>query len=179
MTTKAKIESILFVASKPVSTKMLAKVLSVSVEEVRETLQTLATHYNIAESGIHILISADDVQMVTNNNFSDLVDQFTKSEILGELTPAQLETLTVVAYRQPVTRPEIEQIRGVNCAVILRNLMQRGLVEEEDSKDSVVPVYRLSINALRHLGVTKVQELPNFSEFHEHAHLDPAKDSDE
>lgn len=179
MTIKAKIESILFVASKPVSVKTLARVLSVSAEEVRETLQTLVAHYNSAESGINILVSADDVQMVTNNNFSDLVDQFTKSEILGELTPAQLETLTVVAYRQPVTRPELEQIRGVNCAVILRNLMQRGLVEEEDSKDSVVPVYRLSINALRHLGVTYVEELPNFAEFHEHEHLNIAKETDE
>lgn len=153
---------------------MLAKVLSAPTEEIQEALKDLIERYNTQDSGIHVIMSEGDVQMVTNNNFADLVDQFTKSEILGELTPAQLETLTVVAYKQPITRPELEQIRGVNCAVILRNLMQRGLVEEEDVKESVVPIYRLSITALRHLGATKVEELPNYAEFHTHEHLNPA-----
>lgn len=166
-----KIESILFVASKPVSIKTLAKVLSSPVEEVSEALKTLVEKYNTNESGINIIMSEQEAQMTSSSAYSELVEQFTKSEILGELTPAQLETLTVVAYRQPVTRPELEQIRGVNCSVILRNLMQRGLVEEESNKDMVMPAYRLSVFALRHLGVTKVEELPHFDEFHAHEHI--------
>lgn len=168
------LEAILFVASKPLSFKKLAKTLNVGITEIAEAIEALKQHYNTATSGIHIVVSAHDVQMVTNTAHTEVVEQFTKSEVMGELTRAQLETLTVVAYQQPITRPEIEQIRGVNCAVILRNLMQRGLVKEKDTKDEVVPTYSLSITALRHLGVAKVDELPQYEAFHSHEYIEQA-----
>jgi len=167
------IQAILFVASKPISQKKLAKVLEVTIDEVADALAQLQERY-AGNSGIKIVQSEQDVQMTTNEMYSEYVEQFTKSEVMGELTRAQLETLTVVAYKQPITRPELEQIRGVNCAVILRNLMQRGLVEEEDSKDQIMPTYRLSITALRHLGVSSVDELPDYASFSEHEHIEHA-----
>lgn len=96
----------------------------------------------------------------------------TKDEMAGELTKAQLETLTVVAYRSPVTRPELEQIRGVNCAVILRNLLVRGLIEEKEHATHPIPVYTLSLEAMRHLGMTSTTELPQYAELSHHAHLE-------
>lgn len=175
----AQLEAILFVASKPLTIKHLTKALSSAEVEVREAIAVLSERYNHAESGITILVSADEVQMVTNSAYAELLESFMKSEVMGELTPAQLETLTVVAYQQPITRPELEQIRGVNCAVILRNLLQRGLVEEEESKDSVLPIYRLSVQALRQLGVTSPEELPQYAEFHNHEHVQEALKEDE
>jgi len=174
MNITAQLEAILFVASKPLTIKKLANTLSASEVEVRDAISVLSERYNHAGSGINILLGADEVQMVTGSAYAELLESFLKSEVMGELTPAQLETLTVVAYQQPVTRPELEQIRGVNCAVILRNLLQRGLVEEQECKDSVLPVYRLSIQALKQLGVQSAQDLPHYAEFHDHEHVHEA-----
>lgn len=174
MTIVGKLESILFVASKPLNYKRIAKALDITIAEVTDAVEALKEHYNHESSGIQIVVSGQDVQMVTNHVYTEFVEKFTKSEIMGELTRAQLETLTVVAYQQPITRPEIEQIRGVNCAVILRNLIQRGLVEERDSKDSVMPLYELAVTALRHLGVTDVKELPEYEIFHSHEYIEQA-----
>lgn len=166
-----KIEAILFVASKPLTYKKLAKSLACSEAEAIEAIEVLKGRYNHEDSGIFLVESDGSVQLVTNPDASEYVEQFTKSEVMGELTRAQLETLTVVAYQQPITRPEIEQIRGVNCAVILRNLMLRGLVQEKDSKEAIMPTYSLTVDALRHLGVQSVQELPEYDTLHKHEYL--------
>jgi len=169
-----KLEAVLFVASRPLSLKQLAKALDTTVVEVSDAVDTLVKNYNTPTSGIYIVQSGQDVQMTTNAGYADVVAGFTKSEVMGELTRAQLETLTVVAYQQPITRPEIESIRGVNCAVILRNLMQRGLVEERDSKDTIMPLYEVSVAALRHLGIERVQDLPDYEQFHSHEYIEIA-----
>jgi len=168
------IESILFVASKPLSVAHIVKALGKSKGDVVEALENLKLKYNREDSGIHVLFEGGSVQMATNPHNAEVVDGFIKDEVSGELTKAQLETLTVVAYRGPVTRPELEQIRGVNCAVILRNLMVRGLVEEKNDDDEIVPVYVLSFDALRHLGVTDSSQLPEYGELHAHEFIEAA-----
>lgn len=164
------LESILFVASKPLTIGKIAKSMETDEGEVEHAIGLLQEKYS-ALSGIHIARSGDTVQMITNPEYVSYVEKYTKSEILGELTKPQLETLTVVAYRGPVTRPELEEIRGVNCSVILRNLMIRGLIIETDQKDSVLPVYELSIDALRHMGISSAHELPDFETLHAHVNL--------
>jgi len=149
----------------------IAKALGADNSKVEEVLLILEQKYTDT-SGIHISRVGDSVQMVTNPDNTDVVEKFVKNEVQGELTKAQLETLTVVAYRGPITRPELEEIRGVNCAVILRNLMIRGLVDEHETKDSVLPVYELSMDALRFLGVRDVIELPDYQSFQQHESLD-------
>lgn len=171
MTLKSKIESILFVASKPLPYSKIAKSLSVKPDEVESTIEKLIEKYNIEDSGIHILREGNKIQMSTNADNSDAVEDFVKYEVTGELTKAQLETLTVIAYRSPVTRPEVEEIRGVNCAVILRNLLIRGLIMEQQDSDNFLPFYRLSVSALAHLGITSTKELPNFKDLSEHEYL--------
>jgi len=173
----SQIESILFVASKPLDAKKIAKALGTTVGKVEEALETLKMKYNREDSGIHLLFDGGMVQMGTHPDHSDIVSGFIKQEATGELTRAQLETLTVIAYRAPITRPEIEQIRGVNCAVILRNLLMRGLIEEEQEKDDLVPIYRLSLDAMAHLGVHVVSDLPQYQTFHTHEYLDDTGES--
>ena len=168
----SKIESILFVASKPLSIKKIAKSLKVDESKVEQEVETLIAKYNHPESGIHILQNGLEIQMSTNPENSEAIESFVKDEVAGELTRAQLETLTVIAYRGPVSRAELEQIRGVNCAIIIRNLLIRGLVTEVEASASILPNYQVSLEALRELGVSDPSELPNFEKFHSHAHLE-------
>lgn len=172
MSLLSQIESILFVASKPLNTRQIAKAVQKKETEVEEAIENLKVKYNHDESGVHILSVDDNIQMSTNSQNSAVVDLFVKDEVSGELTKAQLETLTVVAYRGPVTRPELEQIRGVNCAVILRNLQMRGLVEESEKTDKILPVYTLSLDALSYLGLKSLQELPDYEILHKHEFIE-------
>lgn len=167
-----KVESILFVASKPLSVAQIAKAVVVAEEKIEDVLETLLLKYNSDDSGINIIREGDKVQMASCPDNVEVVDGFVKDEVAGELTKAQLETLTVVAYRGPVTRPELEQIRGVNCSLILRNLLVRGLINIEDDKNKITPVYSLSFDALRHLGLREASDLPNYSDLHKHEHLE-------
>lgn len=168
---KSQLESVLFIASKPLSRKELSKALAVDMEILEDAIKVLKEQYNDPASGIHIIDTGTDIQMVTNPANSEMVEDFTKQELMGELTRAQLETLTVVAYQGPITRPEIEAIRGVNCSVILRNLAVRGLVKEEESVDKLMTAYRISGAALRQLGIATVSELPDFASLHQHPHI--------
>jgi len=171
MSLPASIESILFVASKPLPVKAIARAVGKREADVADAIETLKLKYNRDDSGLRILTIEDGVQMGTNPAHTALVDQFVKNDAAGELTRAQLETLTVIAYRGPVTRPELEQIRGVNCAIIVRNLLIRGLIEEEERADALHPLYRLSFDALRHLGVSSVEELPEYATLHHHEYI--------
>ena len=170
----SQIESILFVTSKPLKVKQIVKATQKNVSEVEEALEILEMKYNHEDQGIHILYEADQFQMATNPDNSSVVDLFIKDEVNGELTKAQLETLTVIAYRGPITKPELEQIRGVNCTLILRNLQMRGLTEQSDIQDKILPVYNLSINALRYLSVDSASELPDYETLHNHEFIDKA-----
>lgn len=171
MSLLSKIESILFVASKPLSIHTLAESLQKNEVEVEEALETLKMKYNQPDSGIHILSEGKNVQFSTNPENGEFIRTFLKQEIAGELTKAQLETLTVIGYRGPVSRSEIEQIRGINCAVILRNLLMRGLIEESGN-DTLVPLYSLSFEALSHLGIHDVTELPEYETLHAHEYIE-------
>lgn len=171
MPIQSKIESILFVASKPLVAKKIAAVLGVGVPEVEEALQVLQTKYNIENSGIVLLKNNDEWQMVSSPENKEAAENFMKAEISGELTRPQLETLTVVSYCGPITKPELEQIRGVNCGIILRNLMMRGLVKENDDSANLLPAYEVTMEYLRHMGINSLEELPNYTELHNHPYI--------
>ncbi|OGH77870.1 MAG: hypothetical protein A3G08_02145 [Candidatus Magasanikbacteria bacterium RIFCSPLOWO2_12_FULL_47_9b] len=176
MSLKPRIESILFVASKPLGVNDIARALSADPLSVEKVIQDLCVMHNTPESGIHILFQDGTVQMATNPGVYETTELFLKDEIAGELTKAQLESLTVIAYKGPITRPELEQIRGVNCAVIIRNLMIRGLVEEKERDSELLPVYHISMEALRQLAVTNTSELPNFDVLSAHDSIPPKEE---
>lgn len=174
---KTKIESLLFISNKPLTEKSLVNFLTkqgekITAEQVSAALDELVEKYNNEESGIQIVQTGKEFQMVTSNVASDLIKKFLKDDMTGELTPASLEALTVIAYRGPISKPELEQIRGVNCSLILRNLMIRGLVSFEEDKVKMQNYYQITTDFLKHLGLNKVEELPDFERLHQVENLE-------
>lgn len=167
----SKIESILFVASKPLAVKKIAKALSTGEQETKEAIVGLMEKYNRPESGVVILENNEEYQMVSSPDNRDAAEQFLKAEVSGELTRPQLEALTVISYCGPITRPELEQIRGVNCSLIIRNLLMRGLVKENEDPANLLPTYEVTMDYLRHLGLTKISELPDYEVLHNHEYV--------
>lgn len=168
----AKIEALLFVATKPMSTKQLVKILGVAIEDIDASIAQLVTVRNTDTSGIHVIVGDEGVQLVSNPLFADVVSALAKEDVDSELTRPSLETLTIVAYRGPMTKPEIEAIRGVNCTLILRNLLVRGLITEEGDSIKLQAVYTLSNDALRFLGLHDVKELADYEALHGNNQID-------
>jgi segregation and condensation protein B len=164
----SQLESLLLVAGKPMSFAVLAKLLNCSVPDLKGALKTLEDRYNAKDSGIHLMLNDDKVQLTTNPDNKKLIADFVKDETTGELTKPSLETLTIIAYRQPISKEELEQIRGVNCSLILRNLLIRGLIEAHESRGGLATLYAVSMDFLRYLGINKVEELPDFDKLHSH-----------
>jgi segregation and condensation protein B len=162
MSLKSKIESLLFIATRPLSVNKIAELVEGSKDEVKLELDKLFEEYNSADKGVNLQKIGSNYQLVTSANNSKLISEFLKEEITGELTPASLETLTVIAYRGPITRAELELIRGVNCSIILRNLMIRGLIEEIDDKKNMATKYQITFDFMKHLGITEPAQLPDF-----------------
>jgi segregation and condensation protein B len=164
MNLKAKIESLLFVSTRPLTVKRLAEVSGASKEDVKTALDALVAEYDAREgSGLVVLRNGEEVQLATAPDLAEMVKQFLKDETFGELTRPALETLTIVAYRGPITKAELEQIRGINCSLILRNLMIRGLVEvKEGAPGEPTSTYAITFDFIRYLGLKQVAELPDY-----------------
>ncbi len=164
----SQLESILLVAGKPMSFAALTKLLACSSDELQTAIQELEERYNARTSGIHLMLNDDKIQLTTNPENKKLIADFIKDETTGELTKPSLETLTIIAYRQPISKEELEQIRGVNCSLIIRNLMIRGLIEAHEGRGGLATMYAVTMDFLRHLGINKVEELPDFEKLHSH-----------
>ncbi len=168
----AKIEAVLFLVTRPMTYTKLARVLGVKESEIETGVRELSKIKNQTTSGIHVVVASDEVSLGTNPEFTEIVSAISKEEIEAELTRPQLETLTIVAYRGPITKAEIEHIRGVNCSIIIRNLLIRGLIEEGEDASKITPVFTLSSQMLKSLGAHNVEELPDYLEFHKNAKID-------
>lgn len=160
------LEALLFASAKPMAVSTLKKALDVSDEVLREALDDVKARFNAEGSGIHLVEADGAVQFATNPACAEALEALTKQEASGELSRPSLETLTIIAYRGPVTKPEIEQVRGINCSLILRNLLMRGLIEETDDASRLQPTYTVSVKFLRHLGVHAASELPQYGDLH-------------
>lgn len=162
---KSKLESLVFAATTAVSYKKLAEQLKTSMEEVKKEIGELNNFYEQIQSGLRLVFDENSVQMVTTKENSRLVDEFIKSEMREELTPAALETLSIVCYRGPIKKVDIDFIRGVNSTYTLRTLLMRGLiVREPDLKDARSFVYKPSLEFLKRLGVSNISALPEYKE---------------
>ncbi len=181
MSAKSEIESLLFVSSRPLSVKRLAEATGRDKKEIQEGLDALISEYEARkDAGVIVLQNGDEVQLATSPDQAEMVKNFLKDESFGELTRPALETLTIVGYRGPLTKAELEQIRGVNCSLILRNLLIRGLVETEGGKTddpSAPATYRVTFDFLRYLGIRKTNELPDFDSLHSDENLQKLLDA--
>jgi len=157
------IESILFYKNEPVTRKELSSWLEAPEEQVIEALNNLKQ--SLAGRGVVLLENRDEYSLVTNPESSALIEKIVKEELSKDLSQASLETLAIVLYKSPVTRKEIEYIRGVNVSFSLRNLLLRGLIKKIPSKlDDRIFLYTPTSDALKYLGVTSVNELPGYTE---------------
>jgi segregation and condensation protein B len=160
---KSQILSILFVSSKPVSLSELQNALEVSLEDIRAAVSEIVSQNQA--NGIILLASNDKLQLATNPDNSLAVKKFLSMELREKLSDAALETLAVIAYRQPVSKAEIENIRGVNSQYTLRQLLIRGLVEKTvSSSDRRVALYKTTLEFMQHLGLKDMSDLPDFDQ---------------
>lgn len=164
MNLKSIIETILFVRADPTDIKTFVRVTKHSVKEVRGALEELTREY--ADRGIVILHNNDSWQFGSNPNNVSYVENLTKNEFTQELSRSAFETLAIIAYKGPMSRAEIEYMRGVNSSFTIRNLLMRGLIERvENPKDARSYLYHITFDFLKHFGLTNMNQLPRFEEF--------------
>lgn len=158
-----KIEAILFWKAEPVTFKKLAQLLDTNVKSVKEGVAELET--TLRGRGLTLVETDEEVMLGTAKELSPLIEQLTKEELTRDLGKAGLETLSIVLYQGPISRSDIDYIRGVNSQFILRSLLIRGLVERIDNpKDARSFLYKPTIALLSHIGVGKIEELPEYAE---------------
>ena len=154
------VESLLFVAPEPVKVSSLAAALDESQERVEEALQQMvATHL---ERGLRVQRQGERVQLVTPPEAAACIERFLGLDLTTRLTPAALEALAVIAYKQPVTRAQIDELRGVSSDGVLRTLLHRGLVEQGERLDTAGRPfhYRTTFDFLQHFGLQSLDDLP-------------------
>ena len=157
------IEAILFYQAEPLSVKRLSSLTKHNEGEIRDALKILEER--LLSTGLRLLQNGDEVTLGTSPDAGATIEAITKEELSKELSKASLETLAIVLYKGPVTRAEIDYIRGVNSTFILRNLLIRGLVEKVDNPlDQRSFLYKPTFSLLEHMGVTKTEDLPGYSQ---------------
>lgn len=161
---KSQIESLLLVSGKPISLKEITNSIGKSVGEIQSEINTLTEEYK--DRGFRIIKKDEKYLLASAQENAELVAKFLNEELRYELSAATLETLAIVVYKQPITRAEIENIRGTDCSRVLRVLMIRGLVEEVGRKESPGrPIlYGTTVKMLTYLGVEKEEDLPKMEE---------------
>ncbi len=172
MTLKRSIESLLFVAGKPLSLAAIAALASTDEAAVHAAVKELGDEYRAHSRGMQLAHQGNRVLLVSHPSSAALVRAFLKDEHEGELTRPSLETLTIIAYRGPVTKLELEQIRGVNCSLILRNLSIRGLIEVAEGDGKQETRYVVTFDFLKFLGVSSVRDLPDYEKLSQHETLE-------
>lgn len=161
MDLSAKIEAILFWKAEPISIKKLASLLNEKPEAVKAGLASLEN--NLKGRGLTLVQTDEEVMLGTSKELSPLIEQLTKEELTRDLGKAGLETLSIILYQGPISRADIDYIRGVNSQFILRNLLIRGLIERVDNpKDARSYLYKTTLQLLSHLGISKIEALPEY-----------------
>jgi segregation and condensation protein B len=156
-----KIEAILLFKNEPMELKEFSKLLGVSIEDVTAAIDNLRDRYK--DRGIVLVSTGEEVSLGTHPSLSPLIEEIQKEELSRDIGRAGLETLAIVLYKGPVSRREIDYIRGVNSGFILRNLLIRGLVERTEMSGERSYSYKPTLKLLEHLGVQSREELPEFS----------------
>jgi segregation and condensation protein B len=160
------LEAILLVVDEPADPTVLAQVLTTPEPEIVAMLRALQGEYDEAGRGFELREIAGGWRLYTRAEFAPYVERFVLEGQQARLTQAALETLAVVAYRQPVSRTRVSAVRGVNVDGVIRTLVSRGLVEEAGADhESGAILYRTSPYFLERLGLGDLTELPNLADF--------------
>ena len=165
-TLKGRIEAVLYVAGEPVRTADLARALDVDRKTLDQALRALRDEYDFGQRGLLLRIFGEHVQLATRPLYAQDVVHLLQPVQKQSLSQAIMETLAVVAYRQPVTKAEIEQIRGVKCDYSVQALCAKGLIQEVGRKEALGrPIlYGTTDSFLRHFWISSLEELPPMPE---------------
>jgi len=168
------VEAILFVYGEPMDAKKISRILSkdknfkAKENDVKDALGLLSQKYSEGKGGLTLIVSEDKFQLATKPEFSSVLEEFVKDEFKEQLTPASLETLALITYLGPLSRVRIDYYRGVNSSFILRSLLIRGLIERfSDPEKGQGYLYKPSIDLLKYLGISKIEELAEYEKFKE------------
>ena len=171
MENKYKIEAVLFASGVPISIEELSRVCELSKTETEQAINDLKLEYQEKQNGLTILEKITSgkamMQLVSNHKVSIYIQKLNKQILEGDLSPAALETLAIIAYKGPISRGEIDDIRGANSSYILKILMIRGLIERyqnPERKNSFL--YEVSFDLLKTLGIDTIKQLPDFEKLH-------------
>lgn len=160
------LEAVLLVVDEPVAEVVLAQVVERPTEEVGQVLRELAQDYDDAGRGFELRQVSGGWRLYTRQSCAPFVERFVRDGQQARLTQAALETLAVVAYRQPVSRSRVAAIRGVNVDAVMRTLVSRGLVTEVGTEpDSGAVLYGTTGHFLERLGLATLDELPSLSDY--------------
>ncbi|USN53806.1 MAG: SMC-Scp complex subunit ScpB [Candidatus Nomurabacteria bacterium] len=178
MTLEAQIEALLFASARSISLKKISELTQQDTEKVQSAVEQLIEKYRSEERGIRLIRQAQSVQMATSAEASDIVTALVKDDQRAELTKPALETLTIIAYRGPITKAELDTIRGVNCSLILRNLMIKGLVETAERGQKIMTSYQVTNDFLSFLGLENIDQLPDYATLHSEEHMNKLLEND-
>jgi len=161
------IEALLFIHGEPLSFSKLAKLTKKSENEIKESATFLTASLKDENSGLFLLENDDSLELSTKPEFSSFIEDLIKDDFESNLSPASLEALTIISYLAPISRAEIDYIRGVNSSFMLRSLLLRGLISRKpDPKRSYIYLYEPTFNLLKFLGISSVKDLPNYEKYH-------------
>lgn len=163
---KSIIEAILFVADRPVSADQLAVLVEMDSDDVEMIIQELQKEYDETKRSFQIVEIANGYQICTRSEYATWIKKFYTTEISSRLSTSALEALAIVAYKQPVTRAEIEEIRGVISDSVIRTLLERNLISIVGRKDAPGRplLYGTTTEFLIHFGLKDLSELPSIDE---------------
>ncbi len=159
MELSVQIEGLLFYKASPVKKSALCKTFSVDETALNEALQQLSSR--LQQGAVRLITTETEVQLATAPELDELIETVRKDEMKRDIGKAGAETLAIILYRGPISRAEIDRIRGVNSSFILRNLLIRGLIEREMEKNAAV--FSVTPALLSHLGIAQKTELPNYA----------------
>ncbi|MGQ0541994.1 MAG: SMC-Scp complex subunit ScpB [Blastocatellia bacterium] len=160
-------EALIFVADEPITVKLLAEILEEDRESVQVAVEALKSEYETRESGLQLREIAGGWQISTRTEFHEEIRKFLKTRPSAKLSLASLETLAVIAYKQPVTVPEILEIRGVQSASAIKTLLEKRLIVTKGHKETVgrPMLYGTSKDFLIQFGLNDLSELPSIEDF--------------
>lgn len=165
---KATIEALLFIYGEPIKIKKLAQIANTDEETVRKVLEEIRLSFEPEDRGLKLMVYENEATLTTKPELGALLQGVIKEEMDSELTPASLEALTIVAYLGPCSRAEIDYVRGVNSAVILRSLTVRGLImRKPDPERGNNHLYQVTGELLQHMGLGSPGGLPEYERYHE------------
>jgi segregation and condensation protein B len=155
------VEALLFLAADPLSEKELAEATQAEEEEVRDAIEALAEEYAPGRRGIALRELAGGWTLASDPQAEDAARRLFSRQRVATLTPAQAETLAIVAYLQPISRPEITRIRGVSADSATATLLERGLIEESGHSQFGAVLYRTGVQFLKLFGLRSLDDLPD------------------